>query len=78
MFGDSAPIWGFLNKLAASNDLDPDSVVGATSGRFSFEIYPAAALVGLFPEFLERGKCAKYTPLAAGPSHWQTGFKFAG
>jgi predicted RNase H-like nuclease len=62
MFGDGAPIWGFLDRLRLSGDLDPDAATAATSGRFAFEIYPAAALIGLCPEFHERSRCAKYNP----------------
>jgi predicted RNase H-like nuclease len=60
MFGDGAPIWPFLRVLDA--DIDWRHSVGASSGRFAIEVYPAAALAGLFPSFVERGWLAKYNP----------------
>ncbi len=60
LFGDGAPIWSFLCDLDA--DLHWSRSTGARSGMYAIEIYPAAALLGLFPQFLARGRAAKYNP----------------
>lgn len=60
MFGDNAPIWPFLRDLSA--DLAWERSIGAARGRYALEIYPCAALLGLFPEFMARGRAAKYNP----------------
>jgi predicted RNase H-like nuclease len=60
MFGDNAPIWRFLRDLDA--DVEYKHATEASSGRFAFEIYPCAALLGLYPEFMARKKAAKYNP----------------
>lgn len=60
MFGDQAPIWSFLRDLDADDDFE--HAVDATSGRYAFEIYPCAALLGLYPEFMVRKRAAKYNP----------------
>jgi phosphinothricin acetyltransferase len=71
LFGAGAPIWTFLCELNA--DLDWSHAIGATSGRYAIEIYPAAALIGLFPHFLERKLAAKYNPTnrSFNLSDWQ-------
>jgi predicted RNase H-like nuclease len=60
MFDDGAPIRSFIKRLQAP--LDPIQAINATKERFAFEIYPAGALLGLFPEFIDRGRCPKYNP----------------
>jgi predicted RNase H-like nuclease len=60
MFGDDAPIWPFLRDLKA--EIGWRSSVGATTGRFAIEVYPAPAYAGLFPVFCERGRLPKYNP----------------
>jgi predicted RNase H-like nuclease/L-amino acid N-acyltransferase YncA len=60
LFGDDAPIWTFLGALNA--DVDWSHAIGAASGRYAIEIYPAAALLGLLPHFLGRKLAAKYNP----------------
>jgi predicted RNase H-like nuclease/L-amino acid N-acyltransferase YncA len=60
LFGDGAPIWSFLCDLDA--DLSWSRSTGATSGTYAIEIYPAVALLALFPQFLARGRAAKYNP----------------
>jgi predicted RNase H-like nuclease len=60
MFGDNAPIWRFLRDLDADNEYE--HAINADSGRYAFEIYPCAALLGLYPEFMDRKKAAKYNP----------------
>jgi predicted RNase H-like nuclease len=61
MFGDSAPIWPFLRSLSA--EINWPLSIRATSGRLAIEIYPAAALLGLFlDDFLPRKRTAKYNP----------------
>ncbi|MDO9229341.1 MAG: DUF429 domain-containing protein [Syntrophales bacterium] len=65
MFGDKAPIWGFLEQL---KDLEykekPD--IGQqkpfNSGKYYIEVYPCLNILGLFPCYYKRGKCAKYNP----------------
>jgi predicted RNase H-like nuclease/L-amino acid N-acyltransferase YncA len=60
LFGELAPIWDFLDRLNA--DIDWTRSIGATSGRHAIEVYPAAALLGLFPGLLDRKRAAKYNP----------------
>ncbi len=60
MFGDDAPIWPFPHDLNADDEFE--HAIGATSGRYAFEIYPCAALLGLYPEFMIRKRAAKYNP----------------
>jgi predicted RNase H-like nuclease len=60
MFGDDAPIWPFLASLDAC--IDPSAIARATGGRFAFEVYPALAAAGLFPELWSRRRLYKYNP----------------
>ena len=71
LFGDGAPIWSFLCDLDA--DLHWSRSTGARSGMYAIEIYPAAALLGLFPQFLARGRAAKYNPANKTSSTWPIG-----
>ena len=61
MFGDGAPIWGFLKTLSFRDD--PEAAVSADSGGFVMESYPALALLGLEPAFVEGpGRGPRYNP----------------
>jgi predicted RNase H-like nuclease len=55
MFGDDAPVWRFLGRLAGigfeHNPRRADRAAAAGTGRFCFEVYPALANLGLFPVF---------------------------
>ncbi|MBI5940831.1 MAG: DUF429 domain-containing protein [Caulobacterales bacterium] len=59
-FGDSAPIWRFLE--AASVRLNPNEARVETIGRFAIEVFPALALPSLQPAIFSRGRAAKYNP----------------
>lgn len=60
MFGDSAPVWRFLESLGARQD--PMAVPEAEEGLFLIEVFPALALPGLEPVFAERLGAPKYNP----------------
>jgi predicted RNase H-like nuclease len=60
MFGDDAPIWRFKKRLAASDDVL--SSVGAKSGLFIAEVFPALALISFGPQFFTRKGAPKYNP----------------
>lgn len=60
MFGDDAPIWGFLQSYGGL--CDPVTAVEGRNGRFVIEVFPAVGNLGLFPRFLKRGKAPKYNP----------------
>lgn len=63
MFDDGAPIWSFLACLAClEGDLNPTGAIGTASGNHIIEVFPAAATLGLFPEFHERRRLPKYNP----------------
>lgn len=62
MFGDSAPIWRFLDALDAVQD--PIRARDAGSGRFVMEVFPALALPSLVPAIWARRRAAKYNPAA--------------
>ena len=51
MFGADAPIWRFLDDLRFRDD--PETAACAASGGFIMEAYPALALLGLEPTFVE-------------------------
>ena len=51
MFGPDAPIWRFLDALRFVDD--PEAAAGAEAGGFVMEAYPALALLGLEPAFVE-------------------------
>jgi hypothetical protein len=60
MFGDGAPIWGFLaNVDAIQNPLEARHV---PAGRFLMEVFPALALPAIVPRIWERRQAAKYNP----------------
>ncbi len=60
MFGDSAPIWPFLDALCAAQD--PLAARNAASGRFVMEVFPALALPALLPAIWARRQAARYNP----------------
>ncbi|WP_419730982.1 DUF429 domain-containing protein [Lichenicola sp.] len=61
MFGDDAPIWGFLAAIDVVQN--PAAARNATSGRFAMEVFPALALPSLVPAIWERKRAAKYNPV---------------
>lgn len=64
MFGDSAPIWAFLNslhKMGYSHDHRAYERLEA-SGRFFFEVFPALGNLGLFHVFYARRSVPRYNP----------------
>lgn len=60
MFGDSAPVWRFIEALGAPQD--PMAVLGAAAGLFLIEVFPALALPGFEPTFAVRLGGPKYNP----------------
>jgi len=61
MFGDQAPIWRFLQNIGGTqNPFEARTV----AGFYIMEVFPALALPALVPELWERGKGAKYNPVA--------------
>ena len=60
MFGDDAPIWPFLDSIPHKQS--PASAVGADAGKVIMEVFPALAILGLFPWFINRGRQPKYNP----------------
>ena len=60
MFGDNAPIWLFLKQLPHRQL--PWDAVGADTGAYIMEVYPALMILGLFPVYFERGRLPKYNP----------------
>ena len=72
MFGPTAPIWRFLNRLGASQDAP--GARAATDGLYLLEVFPALALPALQPEILTRGKAAFYNPARKktfAPDDWR-------
>ena len=51
MFGEAAPIWRFLDDLGFRDD--PEAAARADTGGFVMEAYPALALLGLEPAFVD-------------------------
>lgn len=60
MFGNSAPVWQFLDELSAREN--PDAARFEGHGSFLIEVFPALALPSLLPEVWQRRRCAKYNP----------------
>lgn len=60
MFGDGAPIWGFLSESKAVQD--PFQARAANSGHFLIEAFPALALPALRACFAQRKGAPKYNP----------------
>ncbi len=60
MFGDGAPIWKFIEDLAAEQS--PRNARKATEGHFLIEVFPALALTALEPDFGKRKGAPKYSP----------------
>ncbi len=70
MFGDAAPIWPFLDTLAAAQD--PLAARNAPSGRFVMEVFPALALPALLPAIWARRQAARYNPARRFvPADWR-------
>jgi predicted RNase H-like nuclease len=70
IFGDGAPIWKFLTSVnAIQNPLEAQT---ALSGRYLMEVFPALALPAIVPTIWERGRAAKYNPVASkfDPHDW--------
>jgi predicted RNase H-like nuclease len=71
MFCDAAPIWLFLEKLAAVQD--PERARVAASGLYLMEVFPALALPTLDAGFMQRLGAPKYNPSAKRKfrlEHW--------
>ena len=60
MFGDAAPIWGFLNALQAQQV--PELGRTARDGVHVIEVFPALAIPAIEPTFYGRLKGPKYNP----------------
>jgi predicted RNase H-like nuclease len=60
MFGPSAPIWSFLDRLNAREN--PPAARAAQSGQYVIEVFPALALPALIPEIWSQRRAAKYNP----------------
>ena len=60
MFGDDAPVWPFLDSIPHKQS--PASAVRADTGKVIMEVFPALAILGLFPYFINRGRQPKYNP----------------
>ena len=60
MFGDQAPIWGFLDAIAHARR--PMAARHAAAGRFVIEVFPALSLPALDPGFAGRLAAPKYNP----------------
>lgn len=60
MFDDDAPIWRFLETIPHTQS--PAVAVGADVGQVIMEVFPALAILGLFPRYIERGRQPKYNP----------------
>ena len=60
LFGDHAPIWGFLERLALAHD--PVAARGASSGRFAVEVYPTVAAPAIDPTFFGPKRRARVNP----------------
>lgn len=64
MFDDDAPVWEFIAGYFKGNPacLDPVAAHKAESGNFLIEVFPALALLGLFPNLWDQGRLPKYNP----------------
>lgn len=60
MFGNAAPIWRFLGAIPHVQS--PAYAIGADEGQVIMEVFPALAILGLFPRYIERGRQPKYNP----------------
>ncbi len=60
MFGDSAPVWRFLDRLRARQN--PLAARTAVAGRFLVEVFPALALHAWLPPAAEPKRAPKYNP----------------
>ena len=60
MFGNNAPIWGFLKKLESRQQ--PMKARTANSGHYLIEVFPALALPALDSDFAKRKGAPKYNP----------------
>jgi predicted RNase H-like nuclease/uncharacterized protein (DUF433 family) len=60
MFGDTAPIWSFLESLNAREN--PEAARHCESGDFLIEVFPALALPAMVDAIPARGRAAKYNP----------------
>lgn len=60
MFGDAAPIWKFLNRIAAQEN--PAVAREALQGLFLIEVFPALSLPAMVPTIWHRRRAAKYNP----------------
>lgn len=60
MFGDAAPVWRFLEELAATQN--PMAATEAWAGMFLIEVFPGLALPGFEPAFSARLGAPKYNP----------------
>jgi predicted RNase H-like nuclease len=59
-FGEAAPIWRFLENLAAIGD--PEMARVADQGVYLLEVFPALALAAFDPAFFGRLKGPRYNP----------------
>jgi predicted RNase H-like nuclease len=60
MFGPQAPIWAFMERLAATQD--PEIARTATEGVHLMEVFPALALASFSPKFFGRLMGPRYNP----------------
>ena len=60
MFGDDAAVWPFLESIPHRQS--PAAAIGADTGKVIMEVFPALAILGLFPWFTNRGRQPKYNP----------------
>lgn len=61
LFGDGAPIWRFLAALGFRDD--PAAARAGATGGFVLEVFPALALLGFAPRFLDAPKRGpRYNP----------------
>jgi predicted RNase H-like nuclease len=59
-FGDGAAIWGFLDRIGATQD--PEASRTAAVGTHAIEVFPALALASLHHGFFGRLKGPRYNP----------------
>ncbi len=72
MFGDEAPIWGFLDSIAHA--IQPMAARRSAAGRYAVEVFPALSLPAWRPDFAGRKAAAKYNPANRRKfrqDHWQ-------
>ena len=60
MFGPTAPIWPFLDRIGAREN--PPAARDAREGLHLIEVFPALALTALEPAIMKRKKAARYNP----------------